>query len=109
MIYDKSVRLERGAITMVQAHHGHIMEDGRFVPDSLIKLPINKRVIIIWEEESDIDTSMQEMLSAEQITVTQTFLAMVEDIKDEGFSVDDEESFSRMESGKYSLKLEERL
>ena len=91
---------------MLKAHQGRIKEDGRFVPDSMIKLPINRRAIIIWEEESN---ETDERLSLEQCEVVRMFLSETEKIIKEGFDLEEKVSFDRFENGEYRLELKERL
>ena len=92
---------------MMQAHQGKIVADGRFVPDSMIKLPTNKRAIIIWDEEPEVGTKNQ--LSIRQIEVVKGFLSTVRRIKNEGFTSEDRESFEKFDSGEYKLAFKERL
>ena len=92
---------------MMQAHQGRIIADGRFVPDSVIKLPTNKRAIIIWEEEQD--DAEKDQLSIQQLEVVQFVLTALKGIKNEGFTQEDKESFERFDNGEYRLSFKERL
>ena len=92
---------------MMQAHWGKIVEDGRFVPDSVIKLPTNKRAIIIWEDEQD-DVE-KDQLSIQQLEVVQVILTALAEIENEGYTLEDRDSFKRFDSGEYKVDFKERL
>ena len=92
---------------MMQAHQGRIIADGRFVPDSVITLPTNKRAIIIWEDE--LDDAEKDQLSVQQLEVVQVVLAALKEIENEGFTLEDRESFERFDNGEYKLDFKGRL
>ena len=92
---------------MMQAHQGIIDAGGRFVPDSIIKLPTNKRVIIIWEDEQE--ETIKDQLSIQQLEVVQFVLTALKGIENEGFTLEDRESFEKFDNGEYKLTFKERL
>ena len=96
-----------GMMRMMRAHQGRIIADGRFVPDSVVKLPTDKRAIIIWEE--DQDNAEKDRLSIQQLEVVRDVLAALKEIENEGFTSEDAESFERFDHGEYKLSFKERL
>ena len=92
-------------MVQVQAYQGYFQPDGRLIfNNTLIKPPKNKKVTILWEEEIVSDKK----LTSQQQTVIDV-LASLESINEEDVTLDDLESFERLERGDFKLKFEERL
>ena len=65
---------------MVQAYKGYFQENGQFIPESLMtKIPINRQVIIVWEDEATEDKK----LTQAQRKVAQNFLIALQKIRNE--------------------------
>jgi len=67
-------------------YQGHLMEDGRFVPDeSIDRIPTPCRVFVSIpvEELTDIGTPIENFAHRKQVTAVKRFLAAVADLTDE--------------------------
>ena len=82
---------------MLQAHKGYIQEDGRFVlsGDTLIKLPKNRLVTILWDDEPT------ERFTTQQLDNIQGVLESIQNRKREGFSEEEKEAFALWDSGEF--------
>ena len=89
---------------MVQAHRGYFQENGQFAPESLMtKIPINRQVIVIWEDESVVNKKLNQA----QREAAQNFLTSIQEIRKK-LTAEDKASLDELESGKYKPIFEDR-
>ena len=89
---------------MVQAHRGYFQENGQFTPESLMtKIPVNRQVIIIWEDESVVNKKLNQT----QREAAQNFLTSIQEIRKK-LTAEDKAALDELESGKYKPIFEDR-
>ena len=83
---------------MVQAQKGYFKENGQFISENLIiKIPANRQVTIIWEEEP----------KEAQIQAAQNFLTAMQKIRKE-LTAEDNAAIDGLQNGKYKPGFEDR-
>ena len=89
---------------MVQAYKGYFQENGQFISESILtKIPINRQVIILWDDEATEDKK----LTQAQRKVAQNFLIAIQKIRNE-LTEEDKAAIDELESGKYKPIFEDR-
>jgi len=96
----------------LQAHHGYFQSDGQLVfNDSLVIPPKNKRITIIWEDDSagDGQKNSEQKLTSEQLGVVRQVHESLEMINKEPVDKDTQASFDAFDKGEFKIKLPNRL
>ena len=88
---------------MVQAHKGYFQENVQFVTENLItKIPTNRQVIIIWDEETE-----ENKKHTQQRKAAQNFLTAIQKIRKE-LTAEDKTALDSLENGEYKPIFEDR-
>ena len=96
------------SMVQMQAHQAYVQADGQLsLVNSLIRLPRNKKVTVLWEEDTttETETTEQKNLTPQQQAVMK-FMDATEKINSEGFDDETLKSFEKWDNGDFRLNLE---
>ena len=99
-------------MAQVQAYQGYFQSDGQFVfSDALVKPPKNKKVTILWEDDSteDIPKNINQKLTSKQQAVVIQVIENLEKINREPLDEETRASFDAFDRGEFRTKFSNRL